>query len=281
MRVSILNYIMFSMMKSFIKWFLTTSFFFLLSCAQTNKSDQSNEKPSDNAVDKEVINEDYQAELQRNMSGLRQMDDKNQELKREKEEKIKEEELKEVKSWLKGTWEWTGIIYGQRVWAQLIISDDYIVAPSIYGIDDQGSYRIDLENQTIYYGNYSYAKIDTRRKMIFADEGEPYRKISNSTSFSTNSTSNSYNSSSSSNNGNSIAKQLEKLDEEESRLIDEGNKAVRSGRADVALLKVFKMKDINSERIRLARQLGDSDLVRYYESKKNRSESIIRQWGFN
>ena len=192
----------------------------------------------------------------------------------------KKEEIRWVKEWLIGTWEWTGYIGSQRVWARLDISDDYIVASSIYGIDDQGQYSIDVDNQTIHYGNYSYAKYDKRKK-IYADEGEPYRKVSNTPSFSTKSTSNSYNSSSSSNNGNNIAKQLEKLDEEESRLIDEGNKAVRSGRADVALLKVFKMKDINSERIRLARQSGDSDLVRYYESKKNRSESIIRQWGFN
>lgn len=195
-------------------------------------------------------------------------------------ERRKEEEIREVKSWLIGSWQWTGYILGQRVWARLDISDDYIVASSIYGIDDQGQYSIDVDNQTIHYGNYSYAKYDKRKK-IYADEGEPYRKVSNTPSFLTKSTSNSYNSSSSSNNGNSIVKQLEKLDEKESRLIDEGNKAVRSGRADVALLKVFKMKDINSERIRLARQSGDSDLVLYYESKKNRSESIIRQWGFN
>ena len=183
---------MLSMLKSFIKCSLITSFFFLLSCAQTKGNDQSNEKPSSNSVEKEVINENYQAELQQHMAGLQQMDHRNQELKKEKEEIRKEEELREVKSWLIGTWEWTGNIYGQRVWARLVISDDYIVAPSIYGIEDQGSYRIDLENQTIHYGNYSYAKIDTRRKLIYADEGEPYRKISNSTSFSANGGGNSY-----------------------------------------------------------------------------------------
>ena len=164
----------------------------------------------------------------------------------------------------------------------MVISDDYIVAPSIYGIEDQGSYRIDLENQTIHYGNYSYAKIDTRRKLIYADEGEPYRKISNSTSFSTNGTSNSYGSSSSSSNGNSIANQLEKLDEEETKIINVVDPIRRSGQfyPDI-LTKVMRMKQINDERIRLARQSGNSDLVRYYESKKIRSEAIIRQWGFN
>lgn len=98
----------------------------------------------------------------------------------------KEEETKRVKSWLIGTWEWNGIIWGQRVWAKLDISDDYIVASSIYGVDDQGSYSIDMDNQTIHYGKYSYAKIDTRRKTIYADEGEPFRKVSNSPSFSAN-----------------------------------------------------------------------------------------------
>ena len=273
---------MLSMLKLFIKCSLITSFFFLLSCAQTKGNDQSIEKPSSNTVDKEVINENYQAELQRNILGLRQMDDRNQELEREREEIRKEEEIREVKSWLIGTWEWTGNIGGQRVWARLVISDDYIIAPSIYGIDDQGTYRIDLDNQKIHYGNYSYAKIDTRRKLIFVDEGEPYRKISNSTSFSTNSASNSYNSTSSSSNGNRIANQLEKLDEEEIKIINVVDPIRRSGQfyPDI-LTKVMRMKRINDERIQLARQTGDPDLVRYYESKKIRSEAIIRQWGFN
>lgn len=102
------------------------------------------------------------------------------------EKRRKEEEIRKVKSWLIGTWEWNGIIWGQRVWAKLNISDDYIIASSIYGVDDQGSYSIDMDNQTIHYGKYSYAKIDTRRKIIYADEGEPFRKVSNSPSFSAN-----------------------------------------------------------------------------------------------
>ena len=183
---------MLSLLKLLIKSSIIVGLFFLLSCAQTNGDEQSNEKPSDNAVVEEVIDDNYQAELQQHMSGLRQMDDRNQELRRETEEKRKEEELREVKSWLIGTWEWTGNIWGQQVWTRLDISDDYIVASSTYGIDDQGTFRIDIDEQTLYYGNYSYAKIDTRRKKIYADEGEPYRKVSNTPSFSTNGGGNSY-----------------------------------------------------------------------------------------
>ena len=188
---------MLSLLKSFIKRCFIASFIFLLSCDQTSGNEQSNEKPSCYVVDKELIDGDYQEELQRNIAGLRQMEEKNQTLKRiekekeeakrkEEEKRKKEKEIKDVKSWLIGTWEWTGYIWGQKVWTQLDISDDYIVSYTKNGIADQGSYRIDINSNKIFYGKYSYAKIDTQRKKIYADEGEPYRKVSNSPSFSAN-----------------------------------------------------------------------------------------------
>lgn len=279
---------MFSLLKSFIKSLLFASFFFLLSCAQTNGNDQSNEKPSDNVIDEEVINENYQAELQRNMSGLRQMDNNNLELKREKEELRKEEEIREVKSWLIGTWEWTGNIWGQRIWSRLDISDNYIINSSSDGVLDQGSYSIDLKDNVIHFGNHSYAKIDAQRRKIYADEREAYRKVSNTPSFSTNGAKDTYysgsNNSSSygSNEVNRIAQRLEKLDDEEAEIIRKVDPVRRAGQFYPDILnKIMRMKQINNERIRLARQIGDSDLVRYYESQKMSSEAIIRRWGFD
>lgn len=64
---------MLSLLKSFIKKCFIAIFIFLLSCNQIRGNDQGNEKPSGYVVDKEVIDVDYQAELQRNMAGLRQM----------------------------------------------------------------------------------------------------------------------------------------------------------------------------------------------------------------
>lgn len=184
----------------------------------------------------------------------------------------------EVKTWLVGTWEskgwdeWIG-----RYTSYVCITENNLR----FGYNGQdiynGPYEIDMESHSIIFdrhdGYYTHIGFNPQKKRLEGEDGV-FRKVSNSACPSS---SNSYGS----RGDNSVAKQLEKLDEEESRLIEEGNKAVRSGRANVALLKVFKMKDINSERIRLARQSGDSDLVRYYESRKIRSESIIRQWGFN
>lgn len=118
---------------------------------------------------------------------MKRIEKEKEETKRKEEEKRKKEEgIREVKSWLIGTWEWTGYIWGQRVWTRLVISDDYIVSYTNNGIADQGSYRIDFNSKKLFYGKYSYAKIDTQRKKIYADEGEPYRKVSNSPSFSAN-----------------------------------------------------------------------------------------------
>lgn len=198
----------------------------------------------------------------------------------------KEEEVKRVKGWLIGMWEWSGIVWGNRVWVRMSISDNNIVCFSSDGVLDQGSYSIDTENQIIHFGRYSYAKYDKRQR-IYADDGEPYRKISNNPSYSTSNSGSAVHNGSNktgsygSRGGNSITNQLEKLDNEESQIISVVDPIRRSGQfyPDI-LVKVMRMKQINDERIRLARQQGDRDLILYYELQKTRSEAIIKQWGF-
>ena len=157
--------------------FLLLVLVLLVSCTQPTRDKENNGNPVNNSNIEEGMDEQYQAALQQHMTELRQMGDRNQEMMRLYEEK---EEIE----WLIGTWEWSGVIYGNRVWNRLSISEDYIVSSTANGILDQGSYRIDLENNMIYFGNYSYAKIDNYRKIIYAEEGEPYRKISNSPIYS-------------------------------------------------------------------------------------------------
>ena len=264
-------------MLPLLKMLLLGVSFLLFSCNHTKGKVYDVEKVQNVAIEKdekEMKDEEYQAALQQQMMGLREMDKKNQELKNKKKEKA-------VKEWILGTWEWTGYIFGSRTWARLIISDNSIILLSPDGVLDQGSYSIDYDTHIIHYGNYSYVEFDPVSERLFdRDNGrcEYYNKVSNSTTYSNGS----YGSTSTSRNENSVAEQLKKLDDEESDIISRIDPIRRSGQfyPDI-LVKVMRMKQISDERIRLARRNGDANLIQYYESKKMRSEAIIRSWGFD
>lgn len=84
------NRIMLSLLKMFFKCTSYSFFLFLLSCAQTNGDSTNDIISNDNVVKEEIEEENYQAELQRQMSGLRQMSKKYQELKNRQEKEVKE-----------------------------------------------------------------------------------------------------------------------------------------------------------------------------------------------
>ena len=246
----------------------------LLSCAQTNGDSNNNIKPNDIAAEEEKINENYQAALQQQMSGLREMGNKNQELKEKQQEK-------EVKEWIHGTWESSG-------W------DEWIGRYTSYFCIEENTLRFGYNGQDIYNGPY---EINMETHQIIFDKHNRYctqigfnprtrrledvagvfRKVSNSVSYGS---INSY--SNGPRGGNSVAEQLEELDNEEAKIISIVDPVRRSGQfyPDI-LTNVMRMKQINDERLRLARRNGDPNLVQYYESKKMRSEAVIRGWGFN
>ena len=166
---------MFSMLKSFINNSFLAGCFFLLSCAQINGNDHKNEKQTDNVVDKEVINENYQAELQQHMSGLRQMDDRNQEIK-------SRQELKEVKEWLYGSWECGG--YDEWVGRYTIyvrITENNLR----WGYNGQesynGPYEINMEESKIYFNRHNgfstYIKFNPQAERLVNDDGRYFTKV--------------------------------------------------------------------------------------------------------
>lgn len=178
---------MLSFLNLLIKSSIFVGLFFLLSCAQTNGSDHINEKPRDNAVDKEVINENYQAELQQNMSGLRQMDDRNQEM-------VKRKEEDEVKVWLYGNWE----ISGYDEWIGRYTSYVCITEKKLRtGYNGQelyyGTYEIDMKSHKIYFDRHNgfstYIKFDPQAERLVNDDGRYFTKVS---SLNGNSNSNNY-----------------------------------------------------------------------------------------
>ena len=148
-----------------------------------------------------------------------------------------------------------------------------------------GPYEINAETHQIIFdrhdGYYTRLSFDPGTERL-VDENGPFKKVkyfggNTSTGNRKSNRNNLYGSSS----GNSFAEQLTRLDNEESQIINVVDPIRRSGQfyPDI-LFKVMRMKQINDERIRLARQQGDRDLIQYYELQKMRSEAIIRQWGF-
>ena len=188
--------------------------------------------------------------------------------------------IEEVKEWIFGTWESSGWDEWLGRYTSYVCIAENTLRLGYNGQDIySGPYEIDMESHKIIFdrhdGYYTQIGFNPQTKRL-EDESGVFRKVSNNASYSS-SNSSSYGSG----NSNSTVGKLAKLDDEEDKLIREGSNAVRSGRADVALLKVYRMKDINIERIRLARQSGDLDLIQYYEYKKSMSEVTIRSWGFN
>lgn len=218
---------------------------------------------------------------------------------KERERVEKEQMIDYIKNWIQGTWTWNGRlhVYGNQyvyVESVLLIDGDYIVSLSNGEALDQGTItNIDLDKQTIHYGRYSYLEFNNNCQKIYLGsrkEKECFRKVSNIASMPTNSSQGSssqyqagsnYTSLYGSRDGNSITSQLEKLDNEEAQIISVVDPIRRSGQfyPDI-LVKVMRMRQINDERIRLARQQGDQELIRYYELQKMRSEATIRRWGF-
>lgn len=181
-----------SLWKMLLKEASFSLFLLLPSCVQTTENiNNKEEKPHVVVMEKEAKEEsfdNYQAELQRHMSELRQMDDKNQELKNRQEEK-------EVKNWIQGTWTWSGRMrvydnYYMNTECTLLIDDDYIVSLTNGEVLDQGAItNIDLDKQIIHYGSYSYLEFNNNCQKIYLGshkEKKYFRKVSNIASLPSN-----------------------------------------------------------------------------------------------
>ena len=197
------------------------------------------------------------------------------------EQEYEREYYEEVNAWLVGTWESDG--YDEQIGrytAYVCITENNLR----YGYNGReiynGPYVMGVESLifNIHDGGYSQIGFNSQTKRLEIG-AEVFKKVSSrsDTHQSRSNKSSSYASSS----GNSIAEQLTRLDNEEAQIISVVDPIRRSGQfyPDI-LVKVMRMKQINDERIRLARQQGDRDLIQYYELQKMRSEAIIRQWGF-
>lgn len=261
-------------------WILLLLLLLLFSC--TNKRQRKEIEQSTNfAVEiPSSIDESYQAALKQQMEGLNSMES-------EAEEARKKAKEYEELQWLQGTWEWRGMlhIYGsqyKRVSCKLTIDGDYITSYGDGEILAQGKIKdIDMDEEMIYFGNDSYLAFNKESKKLYTgkrSEGTCFHKVSNGVSKS------GYGSCSSSKYNNSeyrLMNKFDKLNEEAEQLIDEIYKYYSTGQAGPWTIQaVFRLKQIQDEKISLAQRMGDQELEAICRQQKTQTLAALRQIGF-
>lgn len=215
------------------------------------------------------------------METAREDADKERSTRQEEERRrYRETRKKEISQWLQGNWEWSGTIDGYRNSCRLGVSDDYAVLATPRGVLDQGKISIDFDDNTIHFGStYMNFDMDNGRLGDFSN-GMYYRRMSGGSS--SHSSYGSSNSSSSNNSSNSrLMSKFNSLNEEGRRLTDEVGSYYRTGQASPYTIQaVYRLKQIQDEKIDLARQMGDRDLENLCRQQKSQTLTALRQMGF-
>lgn len=236
----------------------------------------------------EMLNEQRMAEEKRKEEErIRQEEQEREEEERERREKIEEIKMSMEYNlpWMQGTWMWRGHAYvngyeKMEVEKILVIDGSHITAKENGKIVDQGEISdIDFDESIIHFGNHSYFEFNSNYEKIYRgkrSEGISYRKISGGVSRVRN---NSYGSESSSNSR--LMNRFRELNEEGRRLVSEVDQYYRTKQAGPwVITDVYRLKQIQDEKIILAQQMGDRDLVMLCQKQKAQTLTALRQMGF-
>ena len=165
---------------------------------------------------------------------------------------------------------------GYRNSCRLGVSDDYAVLATPRSVLDQGTISIDMEDNTIHFG-HTYINFDYENgRLGDFSNNMYYRKMSGrSISSSYSSSSNSYSSDS------RLMTKFNKLNEEGRRLTDEIGQYYYSGQAGPwVITDVYRLKQIQDEKIGLAQEMGDRQLEALCRQQKAQTLIALRQMGF-
>ncbi len=196
---------------------------------------------------------------------------------------ISNDEKAKMMEWLQGTWEWSGRIhvYGSKyesVSCRIVINGDFITFYGNNGINDQGSIsEIDLDEEIIHFGSHSTIDFSLYNKTLYFDrsKGEQFCKVSSSNSL------NVYSNNFSGGSDSRLMGKFNSLNEEGRRLTDEIGRYYRSGQASPYTIQtVYRLKQIQDEKISLAQEMGDKDLEKLCRQQKSQTLTALRQMGF-
>lgn len=225
---------------------------------------------------KVVHDENYKAALRAQMSGMKKME------KVVQSGGIDEEAM--LLNWMQGTWEWSGRICVDgsnyaNVSSRLIVKGEMITLYGDEGVLDKGTIKdYDLESGTLTFGDGTRMGFDNERKIVYFDRksGEVYKKKQPS---SYNNTPRESLSDSKSTQYSPLRARYDKLNEEATKIVEDFEKSLRAGGIAYCMLLANQLRDINDEKISIARQLGDPELLRVSIYQKNQSEAAMRQLG--
>ncbi len=250
--------------------------------------DACNSSNNNEIVKKQMLTDDtYQNAVRENLEKCDEMESVNHHIADNARKKAKELEKNQLLQWLQGTWEWSGMlhIYGsqyKRVSYRLTIDGDYITSYGDGDILAQGKIKdIDMEEEIIHFGNDSYLAFNKESEKLYTgkrSEGTCFHKVSNSVSKS------GYGTCSSSKSNNSeyqLMNKFNKLNEEAEQLIDEIYKYYSTGQAGPWTIQaVYRLKQIQEEKISLAQRMGDRELEAICRQQKTQTLAALRQIGF-
>lgn len=253
----------------------------MLSCTQNQQSNTKEEQPP-------TLDENYQAALKQQLEGVNAMESNAEQARAEAKEAEKASKKDEVLQWLQGTWSWSGRIhvYGSQythVSCKLVIDGDYATLYGNDGISSQGRIRdIDFDEGIFHFGDYSTCQFDYNNRILYYDRDNGLRFKKTSQPSSSHSSYGGSNSSSSNNSSNSrLMRKFNSLNEEGRRLTDEVGSYYRTGQASPYTIQaVYRLKQIQDEKIDLARQMGDRDLENLCRQQKAQTLTALRQMGF-
>ena len=170
--------------------------------------------------------------------------------------------------WLQGTWTTKAIIMGQTKLAKLVIDGNYATFYSDGEVLDKGEYEI--YDGKINFGS-TYIHIDEEKQLIKYDDNHYFSHSSQPTtsvSVATPEQEKELN----------IMARLKELNNMSIELTNELASMRNSGRMDPVRYMYIKQTVLNNkdEQIRLARQLGDNQLVYEYQQQKQKLEQAYR-----
>lgn len=193
---------------------------------------------------------------------------------------IADNEREKMIEWLQGTWEWRGRIhiYGnqyENVSCRLVIDGDFITFYGNSGINDQGRITdVDFAEEVISFGNHSSIDFNQEGKILYycRNKNQQFVKVSSNSVRGY------------SNNGGSdsrLMSRFNRLNEEGHKLLDEIGQYYYSGQAGPwVITDVYRLKQIQDEKISLAQEMGDRQLEALCRQQKAQTLIALRQMGF-
>ena len=185
---------------------------------------------------------------------------------KEEQQRLEEERRLEEQgpSWIQGTWTYSS--YGMI--GKVVINNNNIT----YYIDGSVQYngKFEYNNGALHFGG-NYIIVDENAHRLKADNTH-YMTRSGESGYTSNS------SSSNNNDESKIMTRLRKLQEEGKELTNELAQMRAYGRMDPLRFMYIKQNliECKDEQIRLARKLGDNQLVYQYQQQKNQLEQALR-----